>query len=255
MRSIKHMAVAAAAIAALAACDDGGVLSPDGEQNFTIRMAPESSSGSFLSSSLMAPAGASGARISMSQVESIFLPIGEVEALRSGGAQSGWVSAGSVDDVVDLLNLPEEGVTLLESSLPEGEYRALRFRLYDEPTIVLDEEVRVGRATFEAGEHPLVIPSADQAGVRLHAFFDVDSDGQTLNVLVDGSASVRRIIAAGDGNLRMAPVLRVQDRDGQDVGGTDDEDDDEDDEDDEEDEDGEDDDEDDDDDEEDGGDE
>lgn len=223
MRSIKHLAVAAAAIAALAACDDG-VLSPNGDENFTIRMAPESSSGSFLVSSLVAPEGASGARISMSQVESIFLPIGEVEALRSGGAESGWVVAGSVDDVVDLLNLPEEGVTLLESSLPEGEYRALRFRLYDEPSIVLNEEVMVGPAVFEVGEHPLVIPSSDQVGVRLHAFFDVDSDGQTLNVLVDGSASVQRIVAAGNGVLRMAPVLRVEDRNGQEVGGTDEDD-------------------------------
>lgn len=227
MSRLKQLAVLTAAAMAFSACDDAGVAAPGDEASFTIVMAPESSATgtSSLALSLMGPEGPSSAVVPLSKVESILLPIGGVEALRSGGEGSGWIEAGSVNETVDLLSLPADGITLTDSSLPQGQYRTLRFWLTDEATIVINEDVRVGRHTFEAGEHPLVIPSAENAGVRLFTHFDVDENGQVLTVLVDGEATVRRLIATGSGTLRIAPALRVENRNGDDVGNSDDDDD------------------------------
>lgn len=225
MSSMKKMAVVTAAVMAFSACDDGSPMVPDGEASFEVVMQPESgTAAAVLSMARLGPDDASSAMISLDKVESINLPIGDVEALRTGSGGGGWIEAGSVNGVVDLLNLPADGVTLTEGSLPEGSYRALRFQLTDVPTIVLNEDVRVGKTDYPAGEHELVIPSADDAGMRLIADFEVTDDGQVLTVLVDGPATVRKVIATGSGMLKIAPVLRVQNRNGDDVGDTDDDD-------------------------------
>lgn len=224
MSRIKQMAVVAAAVMTVSACDDASPLIPEGEASFAIVLQPENATaGAVFSMVRLSADDASSATISLDKVESINLPIGDVEALSTGAGSGGWVEAGSVDAVVDLLNLPADGVALAEGSLPEGFYRALRFQLTDVPTIVLNEDITVGRTVYPAGEHELVIPGADGAGMRLTADFEVTDDGQTLTVLVDGPAMVRNIIATGSGALKIAPVLRVQNQDGDDVGDSDDE--------------------------------
>lgn len=225
MSSMKKMAVVTAAVMAFSACDDGSPMIPDGEAPFAIVMQPENgTAAAVLSMARLSPDDASSATISLDKVESINLPIGDVEALSTGPGGGGWIEAGSVNGLVNLLNLPADGVTLTEGSLPEGSYRALRFQLTDVPTIVLSEEITVGKTVYEAGEHELVIPSADDAGMRLIADFEVTDGGQILTVLVDGPATVRKVIATGSGALKIAPVLRVRNQNGDDVGDTDDDD-------------------------------
>lgn len=230
MNRLKHLAVLTAlASVGLTACDDNDVVVPGGDDApFEVVIQPESGTAAA-SYSLMTPTETSPAIVSLSDVESIFLPIGAVEALEVGG---GWVEAGSVNATIDLLNLPDDGITLVDTFLPQGSYTALRFWLTDGATITLSDDIRVGRTTFEAGTHALEIPSADQNGVRLAAEFEVDENGQILTVLVDGDATVRHVVATGAGVLKIAPELRVQNQNGDDVGGIDDGDDDGDDEDD-----------------------
>lgn len=221
MSRMKQMAVMAAAVMTFSACDDGAV-TPEGEAPFAVVMQPENATAAaVLSMARLSPEGASTATISLDKVESITLPIGDVEALSTGPGGGGWIEAGSVNALVNLLDLPADGVTLAEGSLPEGEYRALRFQLTDVPTIVLNEAITVGKTDYPAGEHELVIPGADAAGMRLTADFEVTDDGQTLTVLVDGPAMVRNVIATGSGALKIAPVLRVQNQNGDDVGESD----------------------------------
>ena len=222
MAAMKRMAaLAIAGSVAFTACDDADPVDVNGDaQDFTIMMEPAGGMGA----ALMGPSSPSDGRISLDAVESIVLPIGEVEALHRGSGE--WLEAGSIDESVDLMDLPEDGVTLLDSELPEGEYTMLRLWLTDDATITLNEDVTVGRTTFEAGTRALDIPSADQAGVRLHADFMVDADGEVLTILFDDDATVRKVTATGSGVLKIAPVLRVENEDGDDVGGNDDEDDD-----------------------------
>lgn len=203
---------------AVGACEPGISGLPEGEAAFSIVIAPEISTAA--ASGLMAStSGATaGVRISMASVESIVLPIGAVEALSTDG---GWHAAGVIDREVDLLDLPEGGLELLDSSVPEGDYLALRFWLTEGASITLAESVRAGRSTLEAGTYPLEIPSADVNGVRFHADFEVTAAGEVLTVLVDGDATIRNVMATGGGVLKMAPVLSVRNGQGQRVGGVD----------------------------------
>lgn len=222
MRGINRLAVlTVASSVALTACEDSGVI-PEQEPQFAIVLQPEvaTESASRVSLALSAPGEPSAAQIGLDMVESIRLPIGAVEALGSGNG--GWIHAGAVEASVDLMALPEDGITLVDGSLPEGSYTALRFMLTDDATITLIEDVEVGRTLYEAGTHPLRIPSSEQNGVRLRSHFDVDDDGQVLTVLFDGDATVRAVTATGAGMLIIAPELRVEDEDGDDVGEIDD---------------------------------
>lgn len=87
---------------------------------------------------------------------------------------------------------------------------------------MLISPVQVGQHTFEAGEHPLSIPSSENNGVRLHAEFEVDSEGETLTITFDGPASLRKVVAMGSVMLKISPELNVRNEDGDDVGGIDD---------------------------------
>lgn len=218
---------------AVAGCDDDDAdpVVPD-DPTFALAL-QESSAATALATAergITVPTGANGptgavaptgiaapnrAVIGLELVESITLPVGEVQAQQAGG---GWVDVGSLGAVINLLNLPAEGVVVLESTLPEGSYTGLRLFLEDQPAITLSGDVTVGRTTFEEGTHPLVIPSSEQSGVKLNAAFEVDDDGQTLTILHDSEGSVSRVTATGNGVLKIAPVLTVRNDDGEVVG-------------------------------------
>lgn len=219
-------ALALAAVVPLAACDDGnGITDLDG--NFRVVLAPDPGGSASLGAQLQLQAeDASLARIPLDAVDAILLPIGRVEAKQGSGPGGAWIDAGDVDDTIDLFDLPAGGVVLVDSDLPPGNYSRLRMFLTDDATIVLNRDIRVGRVTFDEGSHDLRIPSADQAGIRLNADFDVDDDGQVLTVLFDDGATVRRVTATGAGTLMIAPVLTVIDDDDDVVGELNDDDDD-----------------------------
>ncbi len=161
------------------------------------------------------PQGPALATISLDGVASITLEVGSVEAKREGG---GWVTAGVVNATVELIDLPEEGLELLEGSLPTGSYEKLRLFLTAVPTITLEEDLRVGPITLEAGAHPLFIPSVEPNGLRLHAEFEVDADGEVLTIVFDASATVRKVTATGSGVVEVSPELQVKSQDGEYVG-------------------------------------
>ncbi len=219
MSRMKHLAVlAVAGSVALGACADSDPLDLNaGEAEFSIVMQPEA--GGAASALLASSSDPSAARVGLEAVESIILPIGLVEAQ---SADSGWVAAGYVNADVDLLSLPADGIKLVDGALPQGSYKALRFWLTADPSITLSEDVMVGRTLYEAGTHPLRIPSSEQAGVRLTADFVVDESGQALTILYDGDATLQRVTATGSGTLKIAPRLRVENEDGDDVGEFDD---------------------------------
>lgn len=239
MTKVLHTAaVAFAATALLTACTDDDPTVPAGEAPFAIVLAGDASSGAATSlatsgeaaGAALDPTDVAEGRIPLEDVASIVLPIGEVEAWREGdGADvedepgdGEWIVVGTIGDDVDLMALPVDGIEVLDSSLEQGEYGALRFWLTGQPTITLTRETTVGQATYEVGTHPLRIPSADNAGVRLHAAFVVDEDGELLTVLFDGQATVRGVTATGSGMLKIAPVLTVYDENGDPIGELDD---------------------------------
>ena len=183
---------------------------PAGMFGIVVQSAPSADS-----SPVPTAGGPALASVSLDKVVSITLEIGRVDAKRADG---GWVDAGVVNASLDLLNLPDEGFELLDSSLPTGEYQMLRLFLTADPTITLNTDVRVGRTTYEAGEHPLSIPSAEQNGLRLHAEFTVDAGGEILTIVVDGGATVRKVTATGSGVLKISPELQVRGEDGKKIG-------------------------------------
>ena len=216
-----------AASTALIACDDGAdgdtITGFDDGAPFQVVLRSQDASGLQVgarSRSVVSAPDVSRATIPLDQIESITLPLGAVEAHLEG---AGWIDAGAVNDDIDLLSLPADGIELVDGDLPEGSYTGLRFFLTGQPTITLASDVTVGRTLYAAGTHDLVIPSSGETGLKLNADFVVDADGQILTVLFDGQASVRRVNATGSGTLILNPVLRVEDEDGDDVGELDDE--------------------------------
>lgn len=233
MRTTRTLGLAALLSLGLAACDEassplGHEEVPEGEASFGIVLATAEANGAagFRAPGALtvnaAARGRRGGAIPLSALESIVLPVGRVEAKQGPGGGGSWLEAGFVGADIDILNLPLEGLPIIETSLPEGEYSKLRVYLTAEPTVTLLEDVKVGRSTFEAGTHPLVIPSVEESGFKVKADFTVGADGQVLTIVVDPDATVKGVKATGAGVLKIAPVLDVR-ADGETVGEFDDE--------------------------------
>lgn len=222
IRTTGVVALACAALTAAACSDDDPTGIDDGEAPFRVTLSSDASAQSFAQSSKLVVGDPLLATIGLDAVESIDVSIGLVEVRQAGG---GWIEAGTADFDVDLLDLPEDGLELIDVSLETGQYTGIRFFLTETPTITLSEEIEVGRTLFEAGTHELRIPSSDQSGLKLNADFEVDEDGQVIDVEFDSDASVERVTATGSGVLMISPVLHVTDEDGDDVGEFDDDDD------------------------------
>lgn len=206
-------------------CSDDDLTAPtDDQAPFEVVLRSATGMSTAAAPLAFAPPPPNAAQIGLSLVEAITISIGDVEARRKEG---GWVQAGTVGETLNLLDLPAQGITLVDATLPEGEYDKLRLFLTAEPTITLTEAVVVGRTTYEAGEHPLFIPSSKQNGLRLQAEFVVDADGEELTIVFDEAATVSRVTATGAGILKISPELQIRDEDGDDVGEFEDEDDDE----------------------------
>lgn len=132
------------------------------------------------------------------------------------GPRGGWITVAADGQELDLLALPEEGLELGAADLPAGEYRGVRLFVSD-ATITFAEDVSFGGAggqgqggVFEAGTpYPLIIPSARQTGVKVPrlAFTVPEGGAETVTLGFDADASVRTVAAAGNGTIRMAPVL------------------------------------------------
>lgn len=218
----KTPALVAAAVTVLAftvaACDSSSTLGPDATSDGTTRvlLAPVGSGGGGAAASVRASADATGGNVSLDNVESIELTIDRIEARRvDSEEEEPWVSLDIVEETVDLLALPEDGLEVARGDLGAGTFENLRLFL-SESTITFTEAVTLGSArTFEGGvAHDLFIPSADQTGFKLPtAQFTVgEEEGETVTIEFDADASVRSLAATGRGIL-MSPVFSGEDTD------------------------------------------
>lgn len=222
-----------------------------GPSTVTVRMGAASAGASVLAAAVGETAAG---RVPEDAVDAVRLAIHRVEVHRSGtnGTSStstddgaGWTSlevqtGGEGDSVVvDLVALTSASstasgtstsstVTVAEDQLEAGDYSNVRL-FFEWAEIVLNSAVTLGGGqgqgqgqggqTFEAGAHDLVIPSAEQTGLKVPtAEFTVDQDGAAVDVLADTDASIQNINVTGRG-LMMTPVLTSEvDEDGADEG-------------------------------------
>lgn len=160
----------------------------------------------------------SAALIDLENVLALTVLVVRVEVLPVGtdeDTQGGWVSLDLAEAVpLDFLALPFEGespLVIAAGELAAGDYAMLRL-FVQEATIVFDQPFTVGMVTYE-GEHPVVIPSGDETGIKTDVAFTVATtgDGEPLDVgiLFDAEATIQAADATGDGTVILAPVLRA----------------------------------------------
>jgi hypothetical protein len=109
----------------------------------------------------------------------------------------GWEVLSTESRTVDVLTLRNGVITTLAlGTVPAGHYTQLRLVLGDGSTVVID-----------GAEHPLVVPSGQQTGVKLVGGFDVPVDG-TVEITLDFDTA-RSIRAMPDGSYRLQPTIKV----------------------------------------------
>ncbi len=118
---------------------------------------------------------------------------------------SGWVTLGTPDRVVNLLALTG-GVaeTLVNgATLPAGHYGQMRLVLGSRNTVKL----------LDGSVHDLKVPSGQQSGVKMTVSFDVQP-GTTSDVFVDFDAhrSIFVHVAGASGQYLLRPTVRAFDR-------------------------------------------
>lgn len=233
----------------LAACDGGDLTGPaDGNGRLTLQLtSADGSAAGSAASALLAASSPALARVGLDRVASISVTLdsvqvhplasdeddGDEEAQQQGppddaGSQGGWITVAADGQELDLLALPGDGLELGAADLPAGDYRGVRLFVSD-AAITFAEDVTFGGpngqgqgGVFEAGTaYPLLIPSAGQTGVKVPrlAFTVPEGGAETVTLGFDADASVRTVAAAGNGTIRMAPVLIGGSGDGDGPGG------------------------------------
>jgi len=158
--------------------------------------------------------------LSVSQVDSMFVRVTAVSALRQDSDTSessgGWVTiqlADSGGKRINLLKLPQQGldsISLARGELTAGTYKNIRLQFDPaSATIRLKQNATVGNFDFTAGTvYPLEIPSGvikiPAASLR------VSADSLTaVNLVFDVNTSVANIVATGSGTLKISPVIHT----------------------------------------------
>ena len=197
---------------ALAACDSS--MGPGGGQARIFLASSVTSSPSTLGSDFISEGG-----VTLAAIDSLWVTITAVEAVKAGGDSSGggWQSiqldSGSLSRI-NLMALPTEGadsMRLARGELKSGTYDHIRLRIADSATIVLKQDVSFGQDNLIAkGSYPLHIPSGQQSGLKIKtASFVVGEDSaKAVTLVFDGANSLGNIIVTGNGRLQMSPVLR-----------------------------------------------
>ncbi|MEJ2678875.1 MAG: DUF4382 domain-containing protein [Gemmatimonadota bacterium] len=127
------------------------------------------------------------------------------------GAPSGWTTVDVPDSpIIDLMNLPADGLTIAAGALEPGSYRQVRL-LFSDAQITLSEDVTLPDSTvIAAGTYPLQVGGVDHDWFYVQtAQFTVTEDQADVIIEFDPAASVRAIVVLDDGTLVMPPVLRA----------------------------------------------
>jgi hypothetical protein len=195
-----------------AACDDstGG----DDTGQLRVFMTADASSAATVSDAV---AASSFGQLSTDQIDSMYIRITGISALRStadtADSSGGWVTVELADSGgrrINLLNLPvagQDSISLARGELEAGTYKNIRMT-FDEASafVVLNENVTVGNTTFTAGtRYTLRIPSNV---IKTSASFTIAEDSlSAVNLVFSTDASVANITSTGSGQMIMNPVI------------------------------------------------
>jgi len=106
-----------------------------------------------------------------------------------------WVLAPPVAH--NLIELKDVFVFLSEGEFTSGKYTQIRLFITN-PNILLDEGVEY---------ITLIIPSADQTGIKLIHPFEI-IEGETTELIIDFDAE-KSIIKTGNGSYKLMPVIKI----------------------------------------------
>jgi hypothetical protein len=142
-------------------------------------------------------------RISMTDapadIDEVNIVVREISVHRTGSNDSqGWYTVrADSDTTISLLTLTNgKFVTLGSELVPSGGYDQVRLILGEGSTVVVD-----------GVEHPLVVPSGMQSGIKVQGPFTVPSGG-TIDLALDFDAA-RSIHETGSGTWMLRPVIRL----------------------------------------------
>lgn len=112
---------------------------------------------------------------------------------------NGWQSIGTVNQIVDLLELTGgESILLVDDfELPPGMLNQIRLVLGEENSIVIKGDTLL-----------LKTPSAQQSGLKLKVNHELEP-GFTYNILLDFDVDKSIVIAGNSGNIILKPVIRA----------------------------------------------
>lgn len=112
---------------------------------------------------------------------------------------NGWQSIGTVNQIVDLLELTGgESILLVDDfELPSGMLNQIRLVLGEENSIVIKGD------TLQ-----LKTPSAQQSGLKLKVNHELEP-GFTYNILLDFDVDKSIVIAGNSGNIILKPIIRA----------------------------------------------
>ncbi len=220
MRLIRLTAFVLPAVVALSACGDSTGTGGTGQARVYMSATGTASSASIISGAAADYVASSMGVLSVSQVDSLFVRITAISALRADAdtaeSSGGWVTVQLADSGgkrLNLLALPRLGtdsISLARGDLKAGTYKNIRLQ-FDSASagIRLKENVTIGTAVFTKGTlYPLRIPS----GILKipAASFTISEDSlSAVNLVFDANTSVASIVATGSGQLMMSPVIHT----------------------------------------------
>ncbi len=200
----------------------GCEIGPDGqlEATGTLTLSLTARTGSGPAGDAALFEGSSLGNISLDDVAAINVTITAVDVLPTSGGT--WLSldlavAGGV--TVDLMALSAAEVVIATATLPADDYVDARL-FVENGTLVLSQQVCLGQAApagpgclAEGVDHSLLIPSADQTGIKTDAHFTIAEGGaDDVTLVFEAEATVRNIAwAPGLGEIIVEPVIRVAD--------------------------------------------
>ncbi len=201
--------------AMVAACSDTTGTSGSGMHRVDVTL--QQTDGMLLAAPIMAAAGASQGRISIDQVDSLFLTITTISFLpvlaEDDTTEASWqVIELSEPLTFDLLALPAEedsALVIASGTLPEGDYERMRF-LISASSIFLNTGVTVGNSPFAPDiSHEVKVPSGSTSGLKTDLSFTVVTD-TSVNLLFSALATFDKVTATGNGQIILSPVLKAK---------------------------------------------
>jgi Domain of unknown function (DUF4382) len=113
---------------------------------------------------------------------------------------------------LDLLHLPTDsanGLVLASGDVPPGDYRRVRLEISD-ATIWFDTTVTAWNGlTFKPDTgYSVLIPSAEQSGLKTDAGLTVPNGGGDVTLMFDTDATIRGALVTGSGKIIVIPVIR-----------------------------------------------